>query len=907
MPGVGRNPSSQRVSDKVLRTPLLHFIEGKGPKPHPMLSKKLVLTTQTRAGGRPPDTQSRPKSRTEYSITQRTDALLRGLSLILEHHDARESVLEELSKQVHCYLDSSIDELVWLNRCKHLLCYPLAKYLRNKSPKTPDVSFKPSGLLRGWMKARLNAFNNKNTHLWYSWFQAKRATLPLSEKIVRETYDKHFETLTKPDPVLTADKLPNDDQGPNYRLYGFRREEGRPLTEGDHVIHKIFSDPVFVRILNEIASKVRKKFRQSKPQNDMCAFDDFPKTSACFQNTRNDGGQAQMIRDHIGISDDLPRENELFSMEFCPRVLSTNIRSSVLTKTCPQGMEDWSTLQNLAKECAKETAPLKCTIQAVLEPNKIRVISKGEALPYYTCKGLQKIIHSTLKKYPCFRLIGRPLCPTDIKDLLVKADPSWSWCSVDYSAATDGLSYIYSSRILDWMVSELGDDFSNLSRRVLGPHDLYYPPADKKQKAPEFRGTQKNGQLMGSILSFPILCLANFGVYLASTRDIRQGWSYEETINSVLINGDDMLYASPYRNFLKNVKYGGLLGLEMSVGKAYVHKSYMNINSQSIVCDLSSKDRHIRAIDFLNVGLFFGQHKVQGRQDDGLAKSHHEEDNGIVANINTLLEGSLPGKECSVLEKCLSINKETINKECAARTYRKTKVQRNLFISQQLGGMGVKAPEGWKFKLTKSDLYIAHGFLEHNPNLGRSRQYPSLGYEVMKFEDFKESLWEPRVTGDDFKENRVPYKEVSFNKLRKLCRSPCFSFFMDNRSSRVSYTHVPSSKTKICPSSDDLEHKQLLELFEEEMNACAPRCKRRDLVKAKEYHFNELEVRLENLAGELLDPVNYIRKLLPSEIPDAISLESMFDPSQECDATDIFIRLLQQEHGESYNPVFWAE
>jgi hypothetical protein len=50
------------------------------------------------------------------SLVARTDALIRGILLVLGHHRVHEKVCVALKEQVHDYLDSSSSESVWLKR-----------------------------------------------------------------------------------------------------------------------------------------------------------------------------------------------------------------------------------------------------------------------------------------------------------------------------------------------------------------------------------------------------------------------------------------------------------------------------------------------------------------------------------------------------------------------------------------------------------------------------------------------------------------------------------------------------------------------------------------------------------------------------------------------------------------------
>jgi hypothetical protein len=698
------------------------------------------------------------------TISQRTDALVRGLDLILEHHGAPSHVRDELSKQIHHYLDSSCDETVWLKRSKFALTYPLSKYLRNVPPPLPDVMFEPSGLLRNWMKPRLLCFNRKNTHLWYSWLQAKRSTLPASDEIVSSTYDKHLATLT-------------------------RRDLG-----DDETISRILSEPTFARLLLKLRKRISKLLDGSPPFEER-----FASNSACFERTRNQGGQHSELYIKSGSNNNYGL-TELFSMRCDPLVYGRGIRYNVVSEVrIPIGKDDWETLSSHA-EGIDLTKPIKCTIQAVLEPMKVRVISKGEALPYYTCRPLQKALHSSMRDLSCFRLIGRPFFPTDLIDLKKKALPSDQWFSIDYSAATDGLSWKYSGAIFKYLISGLPIRQQKLAVAVLGPHSLHYPI--KGSREIEFKGIQQNGQLMGSILSFPILCLANLGVYLDVTRSSHVGWSDKSRLSHVLVNGDDMVYAADPSLWDKHIDVASKVGLEMSVGKAYIHREYVNINSTSVHYPLY-KEGTPWLIKYLNSGLFFGQHKVQGRSDERrkeslesslvdseelsylLGKAHINNDpcNGLVVNINTLLEGSLPGRDSPLLRKFLRMHSEDIRKECTMviKYGRKTHLMtRNLFIPQALGGMGVNAPPSWKFRINKTDQLVATAIIERC-GAPYCSGLPTPGYPIQDLETSKTVPWVMRQPLNDMYSMEIDKNIIVLSKTRLRGLSSIFFFSLLKR------------------------------------------------------------------------------------------------------------------------------
>lgn len=629
------------------------------------------------------------------ALPDRTVALVRGLDLVLEHHECPIHIRACLDHQVHAYLDSSISESVWLKKCKHLLTYPLAKYLRNELPPKPDDgSFEPSGPLRSWMKCRMTAFCRRNTHLWYSWFQAKRATLPLSDVTIEETYQKHYATLSK------------EDKG------------------DDQVIKEIFEDPTFSRVLADITKDISTNLSRGSPFEELGAS-----SSACFEQTRGSGGQLAELRARTGIDSQLMWGTQLERMEWRTyvhgRVRESNVTMEVRGH---DGRELWRHIRGLTSSWNIDQ-PISCTIQAVLEPNKVRVISKGEAIPYYSMRPLQKAMHTSMREMPCFRLIGRPFSATDIIDLRSKAQSDWNWFSIDYSAATDGLSWKYSGAIFRCIISQLPLHQFELAMKVLGPHNLYYPTRDGGK---EFRGVQKNGQLMGSVLSFPILCLANLGVYLRATRELQQGWTDDQRLAHVLVNGDDMVYAAPKSLWEEHVSLGRRVGLEMSIGKAYIHREYLNINSVSVHCPIDKKDVSPWRIDYLNVGLAFGQHKVQNRENGGeigVASCDERKPEGYVVNMNTILDGCLPGRQSTMLKWMLRTQLDKIQDEC--RLSRTADLgNRNLFLPVQIGGMGVLPPCGWRFAISKNDCTRAfQALLSHSA--AASLQLPLPGYELL--------------------------------------------------------------------------------------------------------------------------------------------------------------------------------
>jgi hypothetical protein len=648
----------------------------------------------------------------------RARGILRGLKLILAHHGASQSVIDSFETQAMAYLDVE-SEATFFKRAKYLTVAPMARYLECEAPKQPDLAWSPIGQYRNWAKTRLRVFSRKNTHLWYSFLQGKRCALPLSSDLVLTTYKEHREAMDRPDPI--------DDE-----------THDRVMKELKPVLEKIR------QTLQSVYSTAGREDDWITPEE----THHVASTKASYEKSRAGGGQlGALLRTVPQLQKCNPlnhvrsvvgrRDPDLVRMVFYPRaVISGRVELNVVIEEYeyPGGESEW--FDNVRKTCvsyAAEQRTLKATIQAVLEPLKVRVISKGNAGPYYASKRLQKALHDVLRGMDCFRLIGQPLGATDLYDLAVNSVQVGTgrdeWFSIDYSAATDKLSARLSASILGFLLENQDPAMVNLWQSVLAPHMCEYPfPYDESVLPVQ----QRNGQLMGSVLSFPILCIANLGLYLSViAKDPRP---LSEKLKGVLVNGDDMLYVAPRSLWDDHVALGRAVGLEMSPGKAYHHPVYANANSACYHFDLSrfnhvdryeDTDLLIRGprrrgggefwwtaqsqssspyyIPFLNVGLFFGQNKVLGNDTE-----EEEQAKSYTSVIDRLLSGALPGKACDILAMYLKRHKSQIKEETENG-------MRNLFLPISHGGMGITKPDGWKSDITLLQRVMAYQSFRETP------------------------------------------------------------------------------------------------------------------------------------------------------------------------------------------------
>jgi len=261
-------------------------------------------------------------------------------------------------------------------------------------------------------------------------------------------------------------------------------------------------------------------------------------------------------------------------------------------------------------------SPSDVMVSAVLEPLKVRLITKGNSLRYWISRSYQKSLWEHLKKYPQFSPTNRPLGTIDFVSLLDREKhlnlnfPNW--VSGDYSAATDNLDIAFTKLAFEESLTHLhfdDDRYRAVLRSVLYEQTIHYPDSQNHWGDLEPLA-QTTGQLMGSTLSFPILCSVNIVAYWAALEE------YTNTTISlrdlpVLVNGDDILFRADDRLYALWLKHIDSVGFTLSLGKNYVHPTILTMNSQVF----HYHNGGFTALPFLNTGLLTSQSKITGSTD----------------------------------------------------------------------------------------------------------------------------------------------------------------------------------------------------------------------------------------------------------------------------------------------------
>nr|UJQ92657.1 MAG: putative RNA-dependent RNA polymerase [Narnaviridae sp.] len=365
--------------------------------------------------------------------------------------------------------------------------------------------------------------------------------------------------------------------------------------------------------------------------------------------------------------------------------------------------------------------PLPVRIEPIVEPLKVRTITAGIGQTF-CLKPFQVAMSKALGCEKQFSLTrGKPL-NDNIKRIYDQSGPDDVWISGDYTAATDSVSIEATKALLDGILESIDHEPTRRwAMKEISPHLLTYPKSSGLEPV-----LQKSGQLMGSLLSFPLLCLLND----CTARSI--GLKPEQ----YLINGDDILMRCPVERYETWKMKVQDFGLKLSLGKNYIHKSFGTVNSQLI---------------FEDKILSSGKHKVVDRRNVPLGE--------------TFRDFQLMYPHLSVAETS-SIFKE-LNKEILSKSIR------SLSVPFTHGGLSSK----WGPFKSEKDRYFSSVIYVHDllnkikPSNKINLCIPYLSKNKCSFEMdskmFSKTFQEP-VANEEFFEEFIGIKDILRSKKRML-------------------------------------------------------------------------------------------------------------------------------------------
>lgn len=215
---------------------------------------------------------------------------------------------------------------------------------------------------------------------------------------------------------------------------------------------------------------------------------------------------------------------------------------------------------------------------AIPEPLKVRMITKAEA-DTKVLQPLQKALFAYLRSRPQFDLTNGVTWGQEefveklewiyriehrVKSIYGRRKEGDLWLSGDYTAATDNFPMSVTNALVEGILSQIDHEPTKAwVRYEVSSHIIQYPMGLGS-------GRQTSGQLMGSLLSFPLLCFLNDFIVKES--------GFED--GKYLINGDDVVALGPMETISKWRRNAPQVGLSLSLGKNFIDHQFCTVNSQ---------------------------------------------------------------------------------------------------------------------------------------------------------------------------------------------------------------------------------------------------------------------------------------------------------------------------------------
>jgi len=474
-------------------------------------------------------------------------------------------------------------------------------------------------------------------------------------------------------------------------------------------VHASEMDPRERYVLSKVKDEIRAICREIYGGRFFHHCDCIPSLRASFENGMGNAGALGKLFSGFLTYDDI-HHDQLFGMVDNPKDGVSEVRFIDGTDEVEafQAYVDSLWIQNLAH-------PLDASPVGILEPLKVRIITKGGAAEYYRAIELQKFMHSNLKRHPVFQYIGHPIDDqswVQAFGLRKELKEDEFYVSGDYKAATDNLrrdlslfcwQMIAESGLISWhgRVELLSNTpYYLLGRKCLGFHRLHYGKGRNEEVV-----DQSWGQLMGSPMSFPILCIVNAAASLVSLgQHLAPG-------TRMRVNGDDIGFIANEESYATWKYVTKVCGLEFSLGKNYTSRDFLIMNSElrrppkeasndmivtEVLVDRTFDpetaewtEHHTRKLvrrpwkleGFLNQSILYGT--VKKGLDAGQKKVIHWTD--LESLSHEALRGIPSGQQEKVLKTFLMAQLKVV---------KSLPTGCNLYIPKSLGGAGCAIPQG---------------------------------------------------------------------------------------------------------------------------------------------------------------------------------------------------------------------
>jgi len=209
---------------------------------------------------------------------------------------------------------------------------------------------------------------------------------------------------------------------------------------------------------------------------------------------------------------------------------------------------------------------------------KVRIITVGSAHFHKLVPLQARLIDYCKSRFPA---LVRPVhCDLISAQIGPLSSPNEFWVSGDFESATDNI-HLDCTQTMMLGILDVWPEFEylrELALRDVSSHLITYPDGDTV--------LQLNGQLMGSLLSFPLLCILNDFIFCSIYRNDRK-----------LINGDDILFQSNKEDYVRWCDACTSVGLVPNMRKTLLAKRVLQMNNKYYV--------QKRSGDFVQVPLIY--------------------------------------------------------------------------------------------------------------------------------------------------------------------------------------------------------------------------------------------------------------------------------------------------------------
>lgn len=217
----------------------------------------------------------------------------------------------------------------------------------------------------------------------------------------------------------------------------------------------------------------------------------------------------------------------------------------------------------------KEELHYSCRPVSIISSGKPRIVTLFSGAYTEILSPLHRALYSSLKRKG-WLLVGPP---TD--ERVKRLNGSHEYVSIDYSSATDNIRVDFVDAAVDVLISQADGLTEDQLACLRGFASLTFEDGSEAS----------TGQPMGSVMSFPVLCLINKTVVDLALLDLLEEGkiSFKEwTSHRCIINGDDLLYKELSPGLMiydRIVANGSRVGLVVNQEKTLKHQRIGEINS----------------------------------------------------------------------------------------------------------------------------------------------------------------------------------------------------------------------------------------------------------------------------------------------------------------------------------------